>query len=59
MRTRMPSWSAFDLRMMFQGYYDRGFVSTDTEVGRLTNLLGHAPRSYEDFASATAKLWKA
>ncbi len=59
MRTSVPSWSAFDLRVMFQGYFDRGFASTETEVARLTALLGHAPRSYEDFASETAKLWQA
>jgi hypothetical protein len=59
MRTRMPSWSAFDLRMMFQGYFDRGFASTETEVARLTKFLGHAPRIYEDFAAETAASWKA
>jgi uncharacterized protein YbjT (DUF2867 family) len=59
MRTRMPSWSAFDLRMMFQGYFDRGFASTETEVARLTKLLGRAPRIYEDFAAETAASWKA
>jgi hypothetical protein len=59
MRARMPSWSAFDLRMMLQGYFDRGFASTETEVARLTKLLGHTPRSYEDFAAETAKLWNA
>lgn len=59
MRANMPSWSAFDLRMMFQGYFDRGFASTETEVARLTKLLGRVPRSYEDFAAETAKLWKA
>jgi len=57
MRARMPSWSAFDLRMMFQGYFDRGFASTETEVARLTKLLGHTPRSYEDFAAETLKVW--
>ena len=59
MRSRMPSWSAYDLRMMFQGYFDRGFESTETEVARLTKLLGHTPRSYEDFATQTAAMWKA
>ncbi len=59
MRTRMPSWSAFDLRMMFQGYFDRGFASTETEIARLTQLLGRAPRSYQDFAAETAASWKA
>ena len=58
MRARVAGWTAYDLRMMFQGYFDRGFESTGTEVARMTKLLGHAPRSYEDFASETAGLWK-
>jgi len=59
MRGQMPAWMAFDLRMMFQGYFDRGFASTETEVARISRLLGHAPRSYEDFAAETTDLWKA
>ena len=59
MRARMPGWSAFDLRMMLQGYFERGFASTETEVARLAGLLGHAPRSYEDFAAEAAQSWKA
>ena len=57
MRTSAPGWSAFDLRAMFQGYFDRGFASTGTEVARAAKLLGHGPRSYEDFAAETAVLW--
>ena len=59
MRASAPGWTAFDLRAMFQGYFDRGFASTETEVARVTKLLGHAPRSYQDFAAETAALWKA
>lgn len=58
MRAMAPGWQAFDLRTMFQGYFDRGFASTETEVARMTKLLGHAPRSYEDFAAETAALWR-
>ena len=58
MRARVPGWTAFDLRTMFQGYFDRGFASTEREVARVTKLLGHAPRSYEDFAVETAALWR-
>ena len=59
MREQMPSWSAFDLRTMLQGYFDRGFASTSTstQVDRVTKLLGYTPRNY-DFASETAALWK-
>jgi uncharacterized protein YbjT (DUF2867 family) len=58
MRARVPGWSAYDLRMMLQGYFERGFASTETEVARLTKLLGHKPRSYEEFAAETAVSWK-
>ena len=40
MRDPMPSWSAFDLRTMLQGYFDRGLASTSTQVDRVTKLLG-------------------
>jgi uncharacterized protein YbjT (DUF2867 family) len=58
MRKRAPSWSAFDIRMMFQGYLERGFVAETGDVKKLTKLLGHPPRSYDDFAVETAALWK-
>ena len=57
MRQNGPSWSAFDTRVMFQGYLERGFASTGKDVEILTQLLGHAPRSYESFATETAGLW--
>lgn len=59
MRSMAPAWTAFDLRTMFQGYFDRGFASTSSQVARLTQLLDHAPRSYESFAEETAAQWKA
>jgi uncharacterized protein YbjT (DUF2867 family) len=58
MRMSAPGWTAFDLRSMFQGFFERGFVSTQTEVARFTKLLGHAPRSYEAFAAETFSQWK-
>lgn len=58
MRARAPAWTAFDLRAMFQGYFDRGFASTETEVARVTKLLGHAPRSYGEFAKETTLNWQ-
>ena len=57
MRRKAPSWSAFDIRMMFEGYLERGFVAEAGDVSALTELLGHAPRSYEDFARETALEW--
>ena len=58
MRERAPAWSAFDIRMMFQGYLERGFVAEPGDVEILTNLLGHAPRRYEEFAKETVLIWQ-
>src|ERR1700691_5501285 len=40
MRKHGPSWAAFDIRMMFQGYLERGFVAEDRDAATLTQLLG-------------------
>jgi len=58
MRNRAPSWTAFDFRMMFEGYLERGFVAEDGDLETLTKLLGHGPRRYEDFARETSLKWQ-
>jgi len=58
MREHAPSWAAFDIRMMFQGYLERGFASGEGDLETLTALLGHAPRAYEDFARETVREWQ-
>jgi uncharacterized protein YbjT (DUF2867 family) len=58
MRKQAPSWSAFDIRMMFQGYLERGFIAEAGDIETLTHLLGHPPRRYEDFATETALNWQ-
>ena len=58
MRKSAPSWSAFDIRMMFEGYLERGFIAGDGDLETLTKLLGHAPRRYEDFARETFLSWQ-
>jgi uncharacterized protein YbjT (DUF2867 family) len=58
MRQSAPSWSAFDIRMMFEGYLERGFAAKDGDIETLTKLLGHPPRRYEEFAKETAGGWQ-
>ncbi len=53
-----PSWFAFDLRMMVQGYLERGFSAEPGDVEALTRLLGRPPRRYEDFAREAAMAWQ-
>jgi uncharacterized protein YbjT (DUF2867 family) len=58
MRKTSPSWSAFDIRMMFEGYLERGFTAEDGDLETLTKLLGHTPRRYEDFAREILLKWQ-
>src|SRR3974377_66173 len=54
LRQIFPAWLAKDLRLMFQGYEDRGFAPSNADVASLTSLIGHAPRRYEDFVRQRA-----
>jgi uncharacterized protein YbjT (DUF2867 family) len=57
MSTQVPAWMAYDMRTMLEGYVERGFVSTETDVSRATKLLGHAPRTYESFVQEATAEW--
>ena len=54
MRKDAPAWMAFDMRMMFQGYLERGFASGEGDFDGLTALLGHPLRR-----DVVAPLWHA
>ena len=45
------------MRLMMQRYQQDGAIANDAEIARLTALLGHAPRSYRDFAESAAAGW--
>nr|WP_228494908.1 NAD(P)H-binding protein [Clavibacter sp. VKM Ac-2873] len=45
----MPSWLVYDYERMYSGFQRDGLVAGPEVIARLTAILGHAPRSYEDF----------
>ena len=57
LNSTMSAWHALDLRLMVGRYQTDGAVATADELARFTALLGHAPRSYRDFAKDTAAQW--
>jgi uncharacterized protein YbjT (DUF2867 family) len=58
LRKTAPSWAAFYFRMMFEAHLERGFAAGDGDLETLTQLLGRAPRRYEDFAREIVLHWK-
>lgn len=57
MRGHTSTWEAYDMREMFEGFHQRGFLASEHEIARLIKLLNRPPRSYEQFASDTAARW--
>jgi len=54
LRQFMPSWMAFDMRLMSERFLTEGMIPEAGDVERLTTLLGRPLRSYRDFASGIA-----
>jgi uncharacterized protein YbjT (DUF2867 family) len=54
LRQFMPSWMAFDMRLMSERFLTEGMIPAAGDVERLTALLGRPLRSYRDFASEVA-----
>jgi len=51
LRQFMPSWMAFDMRVMSERFLTEGMVPEAGDVERLTRLLGRPLRSYRNFVS--------
>ena len=49
LRQYMPSWMAFDMRLMSERFLAEGMIPEAGDVERLTALLGRPLRSYRDF----------
>jgi uncharacterized protein YbjT (DUF2867 family) len=53
----MPAWMVFDYKHMFAFFQKNGLKAAPGTVEKLTKVLGHAPRRYEDFVAETARMW--
>ncbi|EIM27043.1 NmrA/HSCARG family protein [Microvirga lotononidis] len=54
LRQFMPSWMAFDMRLMSERFLIEGMLPEAGDVARLTTLLGRPLRSYRDFVAEIA-----
>ena len=54
LRQFMPSWMAFDMRLMSERFISDGMIPAAGDVERLTTLLGRPLHSYREFATRVA-----
>jgi uncharacterized protein YbjT (DUF2867 family) len=55
----MPTWMAYEMRLMAERFVSDGMIPEDGDVERLTKLLGRPLHAYRDFArqiAATAQI---
>ncbi|MEO7068851.1 MAG: NmrA family NAD(P)-binding protein [Rhodanobacter sp.] len=57
MAQHAPAWMAFDMHLMLARFQRDGMLAKQGAIETLTGLMGHAPRSYRDFARETAVAW--
>lgn len=55
----LPDTIAYDFRLMWEFFQRDGLIASSNAIERLTKVLGHPPRRFEDFAAETAAAWKA
>jgi uncharacterized protein YbjT (DUF2867 family) len=56
-KTGIPSWLAYDLRVMYQAYIERGSATSQEDVAQFAELLGHEPRTYGTYAEELGRQW--
>ncbi|AQR74973.1 SDR family oxidoreductase [Sphingomonas sp. LM7] len=54
LRTFMPSWMAFDMRLMAERFLSDGMLPDIGDIDRLTKLLGRPLRTYRDHVAQIA-----
>ncbi len=54
----MPSWMAYDMRMMMRRFQQDGMSVDAGNDAKLRERLGHPMRSYRAFVAETATAWK-
>ena len=54
----MPDWMVFDFKLMYKFFQENGLKATNEDLRKLTALLGHPPRKFENFARETAEQWR-
>lgn len=58
MLQHQPAWMVADFKIMLKYFQNNGLKASSSDVEQLTELLGHPPRSFEDFVAETAENWQ-
>jgi uncharacterized protein YbjT (DUF2867 family) len=54
----LPGWMVYDFALMYALFQSRGLRATDAQLDETVAVVGHAPRSFDDFAAETVAGWR-
>jgi uncharacterized protein YbjT (DUF2867 family) len=57
-RSMLPEWMAYDFRLMYAAFQERGLVATDAQKKETRTILGTKPRSFRRFAEEIVEQWQ-
>ncbi len=54
----MPEFLIADMRIMYRFFQDNGMIASKDEIDKTEKLLGHKPRSFDDFVKEITLEWR-
>lgn len=57
-RAFLPAWAVYDYALMYDAFQKKGLEATPAQLAETRTILGHPPRSFDDFVNETAASWK-
>lgn len=57
-RNLMPEFMVPEMRIMFEYFQEKGMVATQDELEKTEKLLGHKPRTFDDFVKEITAEWR-
>lgn len=56
-RRSMPGWMVWDFKIMYRMFGERGLLASDEDLRKTERIVGHAPRSFDDWVAEVAPSW--
>jgi uncharacterized protein YbjT (DUF2867 family) len=54
----LPSWMVYDFALMYALFQSEGLRATDAQLEETAAIVGHVPRSFDDFVEETVGGWR-
>jgi uncharacterized protein YbjT (DUF2867 family) len=57
-KNMMPEFMVPEMRIMYQFYQDKGMIASKDDLEKTQKLLGHKPRTFDDFVKEITAEWR-